>query len=111
MSDTTICVAEELGFPLAHDLKLVALQGDCDLRMELTVDGGKYVVDRADRSRQACLDLVAHARAENAHLALIPELVIPQLAITELIETIASSAQPLVVIGGVEGIPRQSTGR
>ncbi len=98
-------LVEELGFPLAHDLRLVALQGDCALREEIAGDGGRYVVDAVDRARQACLSLVDHARAANAHLALIPELVIPLQTIPELLEKIESNPQPLILIGGVEGIP------
>ena len=94
---------EEPEFPLAHDLKLVALQGACDLRLEVTADGGRYVVDGADRAREACLSLVERARAVNAHLALIPEMVIPQHAVANLIETIGSSPQPLVVLGESRG--------
>ena len=95
---------EEPQFPLAHELRLVALQGACDLRVEVTADGGRYVVDGAVRAREACLSLVERARAANAHLALIPEMVIPQQAVADLIETIGSFPQPLVVLGGIEGI-------
>ena len=97
-------LVEELGFPLAHDLKLVALQGDCALREEITGAGGRYVVVDADRARQACLSLIERARMVHAHLALIPELVIPHYAVAELIGTIESNPEPLVVIGGLEGI-------
>lgn len=95
---------EELGFPLAHELKLVALQGNCGLREELTAGGGKYVVVGADRAREACLNLIERAQAANAHLALIPEMVIPQQAIADLIETLGRTQHPLILIGGVEGI-------
>lgn len=97
-------MVEELEFPVTYDLKLVALQGDCNLREEITSTGGRYVVDHPEKARQACLKLVAHARSENAHLALIPELAIPHQTIAELIETVGSNPQPLVLIGGIEGI-------
>ncbi len=97
-------LVEELGFPLAHDVKLVALQGDCALREETTSAGGRYIVEDPDRARQACLSLVERARTVHAHLALIPELVIPHDAVAELIGTVESDPEPLVVIGGVEGL-------
>jgi hypothetical protein len=97
-------IVEELGFPLAHDLKLVALQGDCALEVKVEADGGTYVVKDVGRARQACLTLIEHARAENVHLALIPELAIPQQVVAVLIEAIKSSTKPLIFIGGIEGI-------
>ena len=55
---------EDLGFPLAHDLKLVALQGDCGLREDTAATGGRYVVDDAGKARAACLSLIERARVE-----------------------------------------------
>jgi hypothetical protein len=95
---------EELGFPLVHDLKLVALQGDCALKNEIGAAGGRYVVEDAVRARQTCLDLIEKARFVHAHLALIPELAIPQDTLDELIEAINSHPEPLVVIGGIDGM-------
>jgi hypothetical protein len=97
-------LVEELGFPLAHDLRLVALQGDYGLHVELGTGGGVYVLDDVPRATQGCLSLVDRARSENAHLALIPELMIPRQAVGELIEVMRASPQPLVVVGGIEGI-------
>jgi hypothetical protein len=42
-------LVEELGFPLAHDLKLVALQGDCALREKTTSAGGRYIPEANHR--------------------------------------------------------------
>jgi hypothetical protein len=97
-------LVEEHDFPLAHDLKLVALQGDCALREENAAEGSRYVVDAPDRARQACLRLVDHARATGAHLALVPEMVIPLQAIQELLQRIEANPQPLLLIGGIEGV-------
>jgi hypothetical protein len=97
-------LVEESGFPLARDLRLVALQGDCELREQIEPDGGRYIVSNAERASRGCLGLVQHARAENAHLALIPELVIPQQTVADVIELMGASSQPLVLIGGMEGI-------
>jgi hypothetical protein len=96
---------EELGFPLAHKLKLVALQGDCAVQDKVESSGGRYAIDNADRARLGCLSLIESARTEQAHLALIPEMAIPKQAVPDLIHAIQSSSQPLVVIGGLEGIP------
>jgi len=104
VSEPNSMLIEEREFPLAHDLKLVALQGGCGLREELTADGGRYVVDDRDRAREECLSLIEQARAMNAHLALIPEMVIPQQAVADLIEAVGATSQPLIVVGGVEGI-------
>jgi len=98
-------LVEEPGFPLAHDLKLVALQGDCGIRVAMEPTGGRYAVDDAVRATGQCLGLIQRARDENAHIALIPEMAIPQSAITPLIEAVVSSREPLVVIGGIEGLP------
>lgn len=95
---------EEPGFPLAHDLKLVGLQGDCVLQKATTSAGGLYIVDNAARAREACIGLVDRARTAHAHLALIPEMVIPRDSLAELIGKIDSNPEPLVVMGGVEGI-------
>jgi len=95
---------EDTTFPIAHELHLVALQGDCGLREETAAEGGRYVVDERDRARDACLSLVERARATHAHLALIPELVIPLHSLPEVIQSVEGNAQPLILIGGVEGI-------
>jgi hypothetical protein len=95
---------EEVDFPLAHELRLIALQGDWGLRVDTTATGGVYVVDQPERARQVCLDLVQQAQSVNAHLALIPELTIPKTAISELVDAVQASPQPLVLIGGVEGL-------
>jgi hypothetical protein len=95
---------EKPNFPLSHDLKLVALQGDSGLRTEITSSGGMYVVNNPVETGRACVELIERARNERAHLALIPELVIPATVLSELVETIRSSQEPLVVIGGLEGI-------
>jgi predicted amidohydrolase len=97
-------VIEEKDYPLRHDLKLVALQGDCNLRVETSASGGEYVVASADNARAACLRLIERARAEDAHLALVPEMVIPEQAIADLIAAVAANPQPLILIGGIEGI-------
>jgi hypothetical protein len=97
-------LVEELGFPLSHDLKLVALQGDCPLKIEPTAGGGIYAVDDRGRARQACLSLVTRARDVNAHLALIPELVIPKDSLVDLLGAMDASPKPLILIGGIEGI-------
>src|ERR1700683_2997336 len=95
---------EGSSFPLAPGLKLVALQGDCSVKAVVESSGGRYVVDNAERSRQSCMDLIARARAERAHLALIPEMVIPQAMIDDLIAAVGSSPEPLVLVGGIEGL-------
>lgn len=97
-------LVEDLAFPLAHALRLVALQGDCGVRADMTAAGGRYAVDQPNRAREACLSLIDRARSAEAHLALIPELVIPHQAIPELIDRITSDPTPLVVVGGLEGI-------
>src|SRR5579863_6866758 len=98
-------LVEEPGFPLAHDLKLVALQGDYGIRVAVEAAGGRYAVDDADRATAQCLGLIQRASDENAHVALIPEMAVPELAIAPLIEAIRSTPQPLVLIGGIEGLP------
>jgi hypothetical protein len=95
---------QEPGFPLAHDLKLVALQGDCSIKRLTESSGGRYAVEDALRSRQSCMDLIERARAEHAHLALIPEMVIPKDTLEDLIAAIGSNPEPLVVVGGIEGL-------
>jgi hypothetical protein len=98
-------LVEEPGFPLAHDLKLVALQGDYGIRVAVEAAGGRYAIEDADRATAQCLGLIQRASDENAHLALIPEMAIPESAVAPLIEAIRSTRQPLVLIGGIEGLP------
>jgi hypothetical protein len=98
-------LVEEPGFPLAHDLRLVALQGDYCIRVAMEAAGGRYVVEDADRATGQCLGLIERAHDENVHVALIPEMAIPQSTITPLIEAVGSTPQPLVLIGGIEGLP------
>lgn len=95
---------EEPEFPLSHQLRLVALQGDCSLKYELEAAGGRYVVVDAARARQSCVELIDRALSTHAHLALVPGLAIPRDALHELIDTINSRAESRVLIGGVEGI-------
>lgn len=97
-------LVNEPEFPIDHELRLVALQGDCGLREELTAAGGRYVVDPADRALQSCIELVDHARRVNAHLAVIPELAIPLASLDDLVAATGASPEPLVLIGGVEGV-------
>src|ERR1700728_3836988 len=97
-------LVEEPGFPLAHDLRLVALQGDCAIRVVIEAAGGRYALEDEDRATGQCLGLIQRACDENAHIALIPEMAIPQSAITPLIEAIGSTRHPLVLIGGIEGL-------
>ena len=91
-------------FPVSDSLRLVALQGDCGLRYELSASGGRYVVNPADRAMASCLDVVAQARSVNAHLVLIPELAIPATGLSRLIEQLTASPEPLVLMGGIEGV-------
>ena len=98
-------LVEELDFPLAHELKVVALQGDCGIRVAIEAAGGRYVIEDANRATDQCLGLVQRACHENAQVALIPEMAIPQSAVSPLIEAIGSTRQPLVLIGGIEALP------
>jgi hypothetical protein len=97
-------VIEELGFPLQDKLKIVALQGDCLLRKQASPSGGKYVIEDAENAERACIRLVQHARTVHAHLALIPEMAIPRQSINNLIDAVLKSNDPLVVVGGLEGL-------
>jgi hypothetical protein len=98
-------LVEELEFPLAYDLKLVALQGDYGIRVAIEAAGGRYVVEDAVRATGQCLGLIQRANDENAHIALIPEMSIPQSAVSPLIDAIGSTRLPLVLIGGIEALP------
>src|ERR1700691_1091111 len=98
-------LVEEPGFLLAHHLKLVALQGDYAIRVATEPTGWRYAVEEVGPATGQCLGLIQRARDENAHIALIPEMAIPQSAITPLIEAVGSSREPLVLIGGIEGLP------
>ena len=95
---------DEPDFPLGHEIRLAALQGDCGLRNHMTPFGGVYLTEQPDRAREACLALVRQAQSEHSHLALIPELVIPKVALDDLISELASSLHQMVLIGGVEGL-------
>jgi hypothetical protein len=97
-------IIEELGFPLQNKLKIVALQGDCPLREQANPSGGKYVIDDVENAEKDCIRLVQHARTVHAHLALIPEMAIPRQSINNLIAAVLESSEPLVIIGGLEGL-------
>jgi len=97
-------VVEELGFPLQDKLKIVALQGDCLLREEVSPSGGRYVIKDVENAEKACVRLIQHARQVHAHLALIPEMAIPRQSISNLIAAVLENSEPLVVIGGLEGL-------
>lgn len=97
-------------FVVDHELRIFALQGDCELETRAGPGGGRYVIRERNRAHQACVDYLARLRQSDAHMGVIPELAIPISTVPHVLATLREFPRSMLFIGGVEGLTRQEYG-
>lgn len=94
-------------FEVSDELRILALQGDCELVKQTAPTGGRYVISNRDSAREACLTFLDRVKTSDVQLAMMPELAIPLDTVADIISAVQELTKSLVFLGGVEGLTRE----
>jgi hypothetical protein len=94
-------------FEIDHKLQVLTLQGEWGVRRADGPEDGRFVVDDPNRAHETCIRLVRQVRANEAQVALVPELPIPKRTLPDAIAMAEEPPSSLVFLGRIEGLTLQ----